>query len=278
VRKTKEQKAGTASYNGGRMPLSGYLSELMRQQLHRSEAMEASWQEYAMLAPLLRLQRSRSAIPGPDQLLVEITKSADGLHVFCYPFEGRLVHEVMGGLAASRLSLLTPVSISIAMNDYGFEMLCNKQIDIDPNLIKKLLNPHQMEQDVFNSVNAMEMARRKFRDISVISGMVFQGYPGKIKKNRHLQSSSQLMFDVLTQYEPDHQLLKQSYEETIHDQLDQARLRRALIRIQKGTVLIRETERFTPFAFPLVVDNLRGGKISSEKLSDRIQRMLDENR
>jgi ATP-dependent Lhr-like helicase len=183
----------------------------------------------------------------------------------------------MAGLAAYRLSRQQSVSISIAMNDYGFELLCNQEVQLNEQKVRELLDPVDLEADVFGSVNAMEMARRKFRDIAVISGLVFQGYPGKIKKNRHLQSSSQLLFDVLTQYEPDNLLLRQSYEETINDQMDQARLRTALIRIHKGKVLIRHTGHFSPFSFPIVVDSLRE-KLSSERMADRIQRMIEENR
>ena len=276
VRRTKEQKAGTASYQGGRMPLSGYLAEVMRKQLHEAEELAGTYEEYAMLAPLLDLQRNRTAIPAPNELLVEYSESEDGVHLFFYPFEGRLMHEVMGSLAAFRLSRELPVSISLAMNDYGFELLCNREIELTEDLVRRLLDPQKMDEDVFGSVNAMEMARRKFRDIAVISGMVFQGYPGKIKKNRHLQSSSQLMFDVLTQYDPGHLLLRQSYEEVINDQMDQARLRKALIRIHNGKVLIRKTSRFSPFSFPIVVDSMRE-KMSSERMADRIRRMVEEN-
>ncbi|HCK22285.1 MAG TPA: DNA ligase-associated DEXH box helicase, partial [Bacteroidetes bacterium] len=184
----------------------------------------------------------------------------------------------MAGLAAYRMSLQLPVSISLAMNDYGFELLCNQQIMVDEPMVRRLLDPHNMDNDVFGSVNAIEMARRKFRDIAVISGMVFQGYPGKIKKNRHLQSSSQLMFNVLAEYEPENLLLRQSYDESINDQMDQARLRTALLRVLKSKIVIRYSDRFSPFSFPIVVDNLGREKLSSEKLSDRIKRMVEENK
>lgn len=278
VRKTKERKANTASYMGGRMPLSGYLAEVMRRQLASWRSLLPEYPEYRELQPLLELQEKRTTIPQPDELLVEISASEEGLHLFFYPFEGRLIHEVMAGLAAYRLSLELPVSISLAMNDYGFELLCNRDIPVDESLVRRLLDPHGMDSDVFGSVNAIEMARRKFRDIAVISGMVFQGYPGKIKKNRHLQSSSQLMFDVLAEYEPENLLLRQSYDESINDQMDQARLRTALLRVLKSKIVIRRSDRFSPFSFPIVVDNLGREKLSSEKLSDRIKRMVEENR
>ncbi|MBK8345300.1 MAG: ligase-associated DNA damage response DEXH box helicase [Bacteroidetes bacterium] len=276
VRKAKEQKAGTASYQGGRMPLSGYMAELMRKQLNIAATKGMDNIEFDMLQPLLLLQQQRSVIPKINELLVEISESKEGHHIFIFPFEGRVVHEVMAGLVAFRLSLLKPVSISVAMNDYGFELLCNQEIEIDEQRIKQLLHTTNMETDLFNSVNATEMARRKFRDIAVIAGLVFQGYPGELKRARHLQSSSQLIFDVMRMYEPDNLLLKQAYSEILYGQMENARMRSALLRIQKSDVIIKKTEKFSPFAFPIVVDSLRD-KLTSEKLSDRIKKMVLDN-
>lgn len=278
VKKTKEQKAATASYMGGRMPLSGYMAELMRQQLETSATQKLQTPEYILLDPLLQLQKQRSTIPTTKQLLVETSESNHGFHIFIYPFEGRVVHDVMSGLTAYRLGKILPVSISSAMNDYGFELLCNVKIEVSEELIKKLFDVREMENDLFHSVNAAEMARRKFRDISIISGMIFQGYPGELKRNRHLQSSSQLLFDVLREYEPDNLLIKQAYDEILHDQMENARMRTALLRIQNSEIIIKHTEKFSPFAFPIVVDSLSRNSLSSEKLSDRIQNMLKENR
>lgn len=278
VKRTKEQKAGTASYGGGRMPLTSYLADMMRRQLSQWRHLQDDFPEYRLLQPLMELQEKRTAIPAPDEFLVEYSESKEGFHIFFFPFEGRLIHEIMSGLVAFRLSHSIPVSISIAMNDYGFELLCNTPIDVTEKNVRAWLEPRGMETDVFSSVNALEMARRKFRDIAVISGMVFQGYPGKFKKDRHLQSSSQLLFDVLTQYDKENLLLRQSYEETMNDQMDQARLRKALIRIHESKVVIRETARFSPLSFPIVVDSLSREKVSSESTADRIRRMLEENR
>lgn len=276
VQKAKEQKAITASYLGGRIPLSSYMSELIRRQLGAPHAGSVGEREFQKLQPLLDLQRRRSAIPVPNQLLVEITCAEDGMHLFFYPFEGRPVHEVMASLTAYRLSKVKPVSISVAMNDYGFELLCNETFDITEALLRSLLDSRHLETEVMQSVNAMEMARRKFRDIAIISGMIFTGFPGRIKKNRHLQSGSQLMFDVLMQYDPDNLLLKQAYNEIVNDHFEHARLRKVYMRLATSEICICHTGCFTPFAFPIVVDSMRE-KLSSERLADRIARLIAEN-
>lgn len=276
VRKTNEQKAITASYMGGRMPLSSYMAERMRMQLERAATHTTEGPEYTLLVPLLDLQRERSVIPRTDELLVELCTDEEGTHIFFYPFEGRVVHEVMASLTAYRLSRTQPMSISVAMNDYGFELLCNQEVNLSDEIVRALFDLRNMENDLFNSLNATEMAMRKFRDISIISGMIFPGYPGELKRSRHLQSSSALLFKVLREYDPSNVLLRQSYDEILYGQMENARMRGALLRIGNSKVIIRYTEKFSPFAFPIVVDSLRD-RLTSERLSDRIKNMLAEH-
>jgi len=116
------------------------------------------------------------------------------------------------------------------------------------------------------------MARRKFRDIAVISGMVFTGYPEKGVKMKHLQSNSQLLFEVFRDYEPDNLLFLQAFRETFEHQLEEGRLRLALERIAAQQIIWKTCKNPTPFSFPIITDRLRE-KMSSEKLADRIKRM-----
>lgn len=129
--------------------------------------------------------------------------------------------------------------------------------------------------DIQASINAVEMARRRFRDIAMISGLIFQGFPGKQKRERHLQSSAQLLFNVFHEYESDNLLYLQTYEEVRTFQLEEARMRKALERILSQTMVIKILERPSPFSFPLLVDRLRE-KLTSERLEDRIKRMTME--
>jgi ATP-dependent helicase Lhr and Lhr-like helicase len=134
------------------------------------------------------------------------------------------------------------------------------------------LGVENLSHDIQASINSIEMARRKFRDIAAISGLVFKGYPGKPVKDKHLQSSSQLFFNVFHDYDAHNLLLRQAYEEVMDFQLEEARLRNALERIAKQKIVITRPEKPTPFAFPIIVDRLRE-KLTSEKLEDRIKRM-----
>ena len=162
------------------------------------------------------------------------------------------------------------------MNDYGFELLSDQPIDFDKVVNKDLFSPKNLMQDIESSINSAEMARRKFRDIASISGLIFKGFPGKHKKDRHLQSSSQLFFEVFSQYDSNNLLLLQAYDEVMNFQLEEARLLAALQRIQKQTMLKMTPDKATPFSFPIIVDRLQRIKLSSENIEDRIAKMKIE--
>ena len=199
-------------------------------------------------------------------------RSREGHHLFVYPFEGRAVHEGMAALLAYRLSLLEPFSASIAMNDYGFELLSDKAIPIEEALDSDIFSTVDLREDIMHSVNAIELAGRRFRDIAVISGMVYRGYPGEPIKDKHLQSSSSLIFKVLNDYEPDNLLLQQSYEEALEFQLEEGRLREALERIAEQDIIIQDLEKPSPFCFPIMVDRLRE-RMTTESLEERVKKM-----
>lgn len=273
VRKSNQMKGKVPSWAGGRMPLSGKLSRLMRRELGRWKNGELTPdEEMRCLQPLLEKQAVVSLVPGEDELLIEQYEDEDGHHLFIYPFEGRLVHEGLGGLIAYRIGQWCPISFSLAMNDYGFELLSDQPIPFEEALETNVLGTEELSNDLLNSMNGLEMARRKFRDISAISGLVFQGFPGKPVQNKHLQASSGLFFDVFRENEPDHLLLQQAYEEVLQTQMEESRMREALERI--GNARIRQVvlQEPSPFCFPIMVDRLRE-RMSFESLEDRIMRL-----
>ena len=164
----------------------------------------------------------------------------------------------------------------MAMNDYGFELLSADEIDIESILkTHDLFSADDLLTDIQRSVNSTEMARRKFREISTIAGLVFQGFPGKHIKSKHLQASSSLLFEVFTTYDPGNLLLKQAYQEALDQQLEETRLRKALERIHQQRIIVKKTLTPTPFAFPILVDRLRE-QLSSEKLEDRVKKLVTQ--
>ncbi len=272
VRKSNKKTGKVASFLGGRLPLSSQMSQILREEMQSEADHKRNTPELKALAHIFDRQERESIVPGKNEFLIETFKTRDGYHSLFYPFEGRFVHEAMSSLLAYRISLLSPISFSLAYNDYGFELLSDQYLDVQTILDNNLFSPDYLYDDLYKSLNSTELARRKFRDIAVISGMVFQGYPNKIIKTKHLQSNSQLLFDVFRDYEPDNLLYLQAYRETFEHQLEEGRLRKALERINSQKIIWKRCEKATPFSFPIITDGLRA-KLSSEKLADRIKKM-----
>ncbi|SDR76162.1 ATP-dependent helicase Lhr and Lhr-like helicase [Gillisia sp. Hel1_33_143] len=279
VRQSKKKNSKVPSWMGGRMAFSAQMSELLRAEMYEAaesvNSKSIKSPELKALQPILLRQKLESIIPTKNEFLIETFKTREGYHAIFYPFEGRFVHEAMGSLLAYRISLLLPISFTIAFNDYGFELLSDQEIDMEQVLDNDLFSSAYLMDDLYKSLNATEMARRKFRDIAVIAGMVFTGYPNKLVKSKHLQSSSQLVFSVFRDYEPDNLLFLQAFRETFEHQLEEGRLRLALERISTQQIVWKACEKPTPFSFPIITDRLRE-KLSSEKLEDRIKRMLQQ--
>lgn len=260
------------SYLGGRMPLSSVVSDFMRQKIQAYIVGTADEIEMKTLAPVLEVQSARSFLPGQDEFLIEYFESKEGFHLVFFPFEGRNVHEGMASFIAKRISAEIPITFTMSMNDYGFELLSDQPVDVQQIITKELFSTKNLVSDIYASVNSVELARRKFREIARISGLIFTGFPGKMKKERHLQASAQLIFDVFREYEPENILFRQTFEEVFRDQLDESRMRAALQRIQQQKWFISYPKNPTPLSFPLIVDRLRE-KLSSERLEDRIRKM-----
>jgi len=274
VRNSRKKTSKVPAWGGGRMTLSAQMSKLLREELYTvSLDKKEQSREIKSLAHIFTQQRIDSIIPRPDEFLIETFKTEDGHHHLFYPFEGRFVHEAMGSLLGYRISLLSPITFSLAFNDYGFELLSDKEIDMQQVIDNDLFSTEYMLDNLQKSLNSTEMARRKFRDIAVISGMVFTGYPDKGVKMKHLQSSSQLLFDVFRDYEDDNLLYQQAFTETFEHQLEEGRLRLSLERIATQKIVWKPCKKPTPFSFPLITDRMSREKLSSEKLADRIRRM-----
>jgi len=274
VKKSNARKGMIPSWNGGRMPLSSQLAAVFRDKLDEVALGTAHDEEVIALKPLFDLQSQLSHLPQSHEFLIESFKSREGHHLIFYPFEGRLVHEGMASLLAYRISKIKPATFSIAMNDYGFELLTDEDVPIEQVLEDaSFFSIDNLIEDIQHSLNANEMARRRFRDIAHIGGLVFTGYPGQQIKNKHLQASTSLLFEVFNEYEPDNLLVRQAYNEALAFQLEEFRLRAALQRIITQNIILKVIERPTPFAFPIMVDSLGRERLTTEPLEERIAKM-----
>ncbi|MDZ4079519.1 ligase-associated DNA damage response DEXH box helicase [Hydrocarboniphaga sp.] len=261
---------------GGRMPLSSELAETLTEVLAGALGDQPAAAELQALGPLLGVQRRWSRLPAPGRLLIERARSREGQHWFVYPMAGRHVHEGLSALLAWRLAQRAPLTCSFSVNDYGFELVSRELPELDAASLHVLLSPDDLARDLPASLNASEMARRRFREIARIAGLVFEGYPGAGKSVKQVQVSSGLIYDVLTRYDEGNLLTRQALIEALEQQLDYRRLAETLVRLRDSAFDIVDVERFTPLAFPLWADRLNSHQISSEALQQRIARMLEQ--
>ncbi|MFM2158740.1 MAG: hypothetical protein RLZZ124_1214, partial [Cyanobacteriota bacterium] len=286
VKATTRKSATVPAWAGGQMALSDLLSTQLRLEVDRCARALAGdgpgldTAELRALEPLLRRQADLSRLPRADQLLVEVCRSREGSHLFAYPFEGRFVHEGIGFLWAWRLARHRPSTITVSVNDYGFELLAPKGYPFEELLElhgDSLLDVESLDADLEQAVNLSELCRRRFRAIAQVSGLITQTMPGQQKSGGQLQISAALLFDVFSKHEPDHLLLEQARREVLDEQLERHRLRAALERLAASSWLVERIPRPGPMAFPLLVERLNN-RMSNESLLERVQRLIAEAR
>jgi ATP-dependent Lhr-like helicase len=273
VKRASSSRGAMPQWAGSKMPLSSELADAALVMLARANDGIYDEPEMRAVRPLLDLQAKWSALPGPGVLVVELVRSREGHHFFCYPFAGRMAHIGLGSLLGWRASRDQPGTFSISMNDYGFELLSARPFDWETLIAEGLFSPENLEHDILASLNASELSARRFREIARVSGLIYQGHPGQQKSARQLQASSGLFYEVFRKHDSDNLLLAQADQEVMLQELELGRIRAALQRMSESRLALMHPKKPTPFAFPLIVARLRE-KVSTEKLSDRVERML----
>ncbi|KGQ18108.1 ATP-dependent helicase [Lysobacter dokdonensis DS-58] len=273
VKLAKRNDGMVPKWQGGRMPLSGELGREVERVLAGVASGESDSPEVRALQPLLMLQHALSALPGPEHLLCEWVKTRDGRHLFVYPFAGRAVNEGFAALVALRWGRRVPNSFSFAANDYGFVLSAQADVDVEPGLIAEMLRPEALLDDLTDSFNLTELARRQFREIARVAGLLPPSLPGRTPRSlRQLQASSGLLFDVLTRHDPGHLLLTQAQREVFAQQLDVAQLAHALDDCARRTIALHRPKSLTPLSFPLWAESQRG-HLSTEDWRARVERV-----
>ena len=283
VRRATGTRGAVPRWQGGRMPMSSELAHAALEQLRLAtiDGAETLGPEMQAIAPLLATQQKWSALPTPDTTVIETMHSREGRHLFMFPFAGRSVHVGLASLIAWRVARVTPVTFSIAVNDYGFELLAAQELDwtalldVGHGAKAGLFGTDNLLEDVLASLNATELSQRRFREIARIAGLIFQGFPGQPKSARQLQASSALFFSVFRQHDAGNLLLTQAQREVLEQELELTRLRATLEELQARHISFHQTRRATPFGFALMVERFRE-KLTTEKLSDRVARMVRE--
>jgi ATP-dependent Lhr-like helicase len=259
-------------WQGARLPLSTTLGCGVLQLLSAHAAGCVREPELQALAPLLQVQRDWSIVPTVGELLVECYESREGAHIMVYPFAGRALNEGVATIMAHRLARDVPRTFSITSNEYGFELLTAEAIAVDEPALRRLLSVEDLSADLLASINAADLARRQFRDIAQIAGLVDPGAPRRRKSARQIQVSSGLMFDVLERHDASNLLLDQSRREVLDAQLQVQELHALLARLGGLRISLERPRRFTPLAFPIWADRLQTQTLSTETWRARIER------
>lgn len=273
VKVSEKKTKNVVSWMGARMSLSSKLAEKIRELLENYNQGIVESEEIRRVLPILDLQARLSIVPNRDTFLIESHRSSEGYHIFFYPFEGLMMHELMSALIAYRISVSYPASLNMAMNDYGFEILSDSTIPIEELLEEDLFSMKNLKEDLLHCVNESEMTRRKFREIASISGLVFQGYPGKPTTFKHIQANSSLLYQVFNTYDPASLLLKQAHQEALNSQMGQDKFIQAMEKLNQQKIVVKHPVQFTPFSFPIMVDRLNRTSISSESIEDRVAKI-----
>ena len=271
VRLAKRNDGIVPRWQGSRMPLSSMLAEAVQATL----AGPRDTPELRAVSPMLDTQARLSALPTPDTLLAEQLATREGWHLFLYPFAGRAVHEGLAALLALRWGRLHPNTFAFAVNDYGLAITAQARHVLDGDALRALLQEGALFDDLQASLNLAELARRQFRDIARVSGLLSPALPGRAPRSmRQLQASSGLLFDVLSRFDADHLLLEQARREVFEAQLEVQALRATLADCARRTLSMQHPASLTPLSFPLWAEAMRGS-LSTEDWSTRMRRAAE---
>jgi ATP-dependent Lhr-like helicase len=277
VKPTNRLKGVIPAWTGTSLPISPELGAAVRRKLAEARDGVYDGPEMVAVRPVLELQKKWSAVPGADELLVERLQTREGRtrysHLFVYPFAGKLVHQGLAALAAYRLSRARPITFTLTANDYGFELLAPERDAFAGVDVMALLSTANLLDDIIAGLNESEMAQRQFREIARVAGLVFQGFPGRPQKARHLQASSSMLYEVFRKYDAGNLLLVQAHREVLSRQLEQSRLQRTVERLLEQRAVVKDMPRPSPLCFPLLVERLQASTLTSESLAEQVRKM-----
>ncbi len=254
VTRSQAAEPKVPTYDGGKFPLSTYLADRVRRLL-------ADPRHWSRLPPQvsdwLSIQSQVSIVPGPDEILVETFPRGKRHYLVCYPFEGRLAHQSLGMLLTRRLERAHARPLAFVANEYALavwglsdmgEMVRNGRLDL-----AALFDEDMLGDDLDAWLAESSLMKRSFRVCAIISGLIERRHPGQEKTGRQMTVSSDLIYDVLRQHEPDHILLKAAFADAATGLIDVGRLGGFLRRI-RGRIRHIQLDRVSPLAVPVMLE------------------------
>jgi ATP-dependent Lhr-like helicase len=243
--RASSRPARIPSYGGTRLALSTHLARRVRGFLDD----ESQWARFPNdVREWLEMQLRRSVLPAPGQLLIETFPHQGRHYMVAYPFEGWNAHQSLGMLLTKRMENLGLKPIGFVANDYALATFSLEPV-LDP---RPLFSADILENEFVDWVQSSHLLKRAFREVAVIGGLVERQHPGKRKTGRQVTFSTDLIYDVLRRYDPDHLLLKAAWADARARMTDVGRLG-ALLDRAVDTILHIDLPRVTPLAVPVLV-------------------------
>jgi ATP-dependent Lhr-like helicase len=273
VTKSDAKEAHVPSYMGGKFPLSTFLAARVREMLANRNA----WSSLPHpVGEWLRIQEYRSVLPHPGQLLVETFPRGSREFLVCYPFEGRLAHQTLGMLITRRLERLRLRPLGFVANEYALAVWGLR--DMGGADMSRLFDEDMLGDDLDAWLADSALYKRTFRNCAIVAGLIERRQPGKEKTGRQVTFSSDLIYDVLREHEPDHILLRATYEDAGTGLLDIGRLAEMLKRV-KGRIVARRLDRVSPLAVPALLEiskEMVAGEAHEDLLHEAEEALVEE--
>ena len=267
------------SYQGGKFPLSTYLAAKVRTML----ATPTSWSGLPeQVRDWLNVQRWKSLLPRPHEMLVETFPRAGKYYLVCYPFDGRLAHQTLGMLLTRRLERQGLQPMGFVANDYALSVWCLRDLSLAVETgrlcLQQLFDEDMLGDDLDAWLAESMLMKRTFRTCAIIAGLIEKRWPGKEKSARQMTVSADLIYDVLRSHQPDHWLLKAAWDDAAAGLIDARRLAAMLRRI-RGHIVHKALAAVSPLAVPVMLEIGREpvyGEAHDALLQQAADELIDE--
>ena len=260
VSKTKNSEAQIPSYAGGRLPLTTNLASAVRLLIGD----KTNWEGLpSQIQDWLTMQDNRSHLPDDKKLITEVFEFKKRFYFIVYTFSGRNANQTLGFLLLRRMRRAGLKPMGFSISDYALAVWSFKPVED----AEKLLEASIMVDDFEEWLEETPLLKRLFRDAAIISGLVERRHPGQVKTGRQILFSSDLIYDVLRRYEPDHIILKAVRRDAMEGLIDAERLASTLAYFQ-GNIICRKLDYISPMAVPLVMQISKESTVWSELTDD----------
>jgi ATP-dependent Lhr-like helicase len=202
-------------------------------------------------------QKRVSAIPTAEDFLIEIYEEGPLRHVFFHSLIGRSANDALSRILAWRVKNRRGGNALVTIDDYGILMSLRDFQAMELEEWQSLFSPEGAEEDLHAALAQSSLVKWQFRGVAQTGLMVPRMQFGKERKGRNLQWSTEVIFEVLQKYEPDHPLLAEAYYEAAHTFLDLPRAVEFLRRAETLSWNMKEVTRVSPFAFGIFVSKIK---------------------